>query len=81
MKKIIHFILFLLLSSSVLWAQSIPQGMRYQAVARDADGNVIENQRISLKISLKAGDQGDALYQEAHHVTTNQMGLFSITIG
>ena len=35
-----------------LMAQGVPQGMKYQGVARDADGNVLANQRIALKINL-----------------------------
>src|SRR5690606_32468424 len=34
-----------------------------------------------LQISLRAGEKGDVLYTERHQVTTNQLGLFSITIG
>jgi hypothetical protein len=63
------------------FSQSVPQGMRYQAVARDESGKTIDNEIISLQISLRAGEKGDVLYTERHQVTTNQLGLFSITIG
>ncbi len=81
MRKILFFILFIGLFASPIFGQSVPQGMRYQAVARDYDGKVIDNQSISLQISLKAGEKGDVLYTERHQVTTTQLGLFSITIG
>lgn len=63
------------------FSQSVPQGMRYQAVARDEAGKTIDNQTIALQISLRAGEKGEVLYTERHEVTTNQLGLFSITIG
>ncbi|MBK7428808.1 MAG: hypothetical protein IPI60_18220 [Saprospiraceae bacterium] len=63
------------------FSQSVPQGMRYQAVARDEAGKTLDNENISLQISLRAGEKGDVLYTERHQVTTNQLGLFSITIG
>ena len=37
-------------------AQDVPLGMQYQAVARDLQGNILPNQKITLKISL-LGDQ------------------------
>ncbi|MBK7428814.1 MAG: hypothetical protein IPI60_18250 [Saprospiraceae bacterium] len=81
MRKILLFIIFIALSTSFAFSQSVPQGMRYQAVARDADGKTIDNQKVSLQISLRAGEDGDILFTERHDVTTNQLGLFSITIG
>ncbi len=81
MRKIILFILFIALSGSVAFSQSVPQGMRYQAVARDDAGKTIDNEKISLQISLRAGEKGDILFTERHEVVTNQLGLFSITIG
>lgn len=81
MKNSLLILLFLFAALSAIQAQMVPQGMRYQAVARDASGQVIENQKVALRLTLKAGEKGDALYTELHQVTTNQLGLFSITIG
>ncbi len=65
-----------------LAAQYVPQGMKYQAVARDAKGALISNQTIGLKISLLAGPQSHRqVFSEIHQVTTNELGLFNLTIG
>ena len=64
------------------FAQGVPQGMNYQAAARDAQGAVLPNQKITIKISLlMGGPSGKTLYREVHDVTTNQLGLFDLTIG
>jgi hypothetical protein len=82
MKKIF---LLTILSFGILvsFAQHVPQGMKYQAVARDLNGNVIANQQISLKINLvtEQGSSSTIYYSEIHKVTTNQLGLFTLTIG
>nr|ACN58830.1 Legionella vir region protein [uncultured bacterium BLR12] len=65
------------------FAQHVPQGMKYQAVARNLSGNIIANQEIYLKIDLLTG-QGSLstiYYSEVHKVVTNQLGLFTLTIG
>ncbi|HEY9342021.1 MAG TPA: hypothetical protein VIQ23_10595, partial [Hanamia sp.] len=82
MKKIL---LLTILSFGILisFAQHVPQGMKYQAVARNITGNVIANQPISLKINLVTGQGSSSTiyYSEIHNVTTNQLGLFTLTIG
>jgi hypothetical protein len=82
MKKIL---LLTILSFSILisFAQHVPQGMKYQAVARNITGDVIANQPISLKINLVTGQGSSSTiyYSEIHSVTTNQLGLFTLTIG
>lgn len=85
MKKLLLFLIAAnLLGGFALSAQSTAaaQGMNYQAVARDAAGQVIANLPVSLKISLvsKSGDQNE-YYTETHQVVTDQNGLFKIIIG
>lgn len=85
MKKLLLFLIAAnLLGGFALSAQSTAaaQGMNYQAVARDAAGQVIANLPVSLKISLasKNGAQGE-YYTETHQVVTDQNGLFKIIIG
>ena len=62
-------------------AQNIPYGMKYQAVARDHSGNVLANQKISLKITLYSQENKQVQYSETHTNVTNALGLFSLTIG
>lgn len=69
---------FFLLSA---YGQTVPQGMKYQAVARDNGGQVIANQLISLQVKLHAPDSKAKPYSEFHQVITNNLGLFNLTIG
>ena len=80
MKKLIP-ILFLLLAT-VSQAQISPSGMKYQAIARDAQGKILANQPIAIQIALMANEVPDKSdYVEEHRVITNQFGLFTLTIG
>jgi hypothetical protein len=82
MKKIITLLVLNIFLLSGLMAAGIPQGMKYQAVARDAKGEIIADQEIYLKISLFTNDvQQHVHYSETHKVKTNALGLFSIVIG
>jgi hypothetical protein len=58
-----------------------PEGFNYQAIARSNTGLVLPNQHISLRLTITDGNGGTILYQEVQSVTTNQFGLFTITIG
>ena len=83
MKKILlSLIIANLIGVTVLTAQSTSQGMNYQAVARDASGQIIANLPISLKISLVSKNGAQAEYfSETHQVQTDNNGLFKIIIG
>jgi trimeric autotransporter adhesin len=58
-----------------------PQAMNYQAVARDAAGVIYANQNISLRITITDGSGGATLYRETHNTSTNQFGLFTLSVG
>lgn len=59
-----------------------PQAFKYQAVARDASGNIISDQDVKLRITiLQGGASGNPVYIESHIVHTNQFGLLSIDVG
>jgi hypothetical protein len=80
MKQIITT-LFAALMAIALWAQS-PQAFNYQAVIRDANGNLLENQAVGIKISLLQGSAtGQEVYAETHATTTNPYGLVDLKIG
>ncbi len=66
----------------IAFTQNVPQGMNYQAVARDLEGNVLADREITLLIELGDFLENDrAIYAESHRVKTNRLGLFSLTIG
>jgi uncharacterized protein (TIGR02145 family) len=71
---------FLLVANFVM--AQVPQGIPYQAVARDNAGNLIKNQNIALRFSIHDGTaNGAVVYSETHSVTTDALGLFSVKIG
>jgi hypothetical protein len=79
----IRHILFcmVMLTVSFAYAQA-PQGIKYQAVARNAGGNIIANQNVSLRFSIHSGSvTGPVVFSETQSATTNQYGLFSVKIG
>src|SRR5437016_3496065 len=55
--------------------------INYQAVARNASGNVLVSQNISVRLSILDGPGGSVLYSEYHNTATNQFGLFTVKIG
>jgi hypothetical protein len=59
-----------------------PQKFAYQGAARNASGNPIVNQLISIRASVIDGSPtGTIQYSETHNVNTNAMGLFNVEIG
>tara|TARA_B100000683_G_scaffold77594_1_gene76761 strand:+ start:490 stop:3843 length:3354 start_codon:yes stop_codon:yes gene_type:complete len=60
----------------------IPEGLNYQAVARNERGEILANQRIGIQIQILKGENGNDLeFEEIHHIKTNDNGLFSIVVG
>lgn len=63
------------------FAQS-PQKFNYQGVARDNSGNILPNQNIGLRLSIRQGTPtGTIVYRETHSTSTNPFGLFDIEAG
>ena len=73
-------ILFLFFSISLVFPQS-PQGINYQAVVRDADGILYENQTLTVIFKLIVLETGSISWEESHQVQTNDFGLFTTIIG
>lgn len=78
---ILTLLLFACLAGRVQ-AQSGLSGINYQAVARNANGTLLSNQSLTVRMSVLGGAaNGPVQYQETHSVTTNQLGLFTLQIG
>ena len=78
--------LMLLLAFSLLnlfqtYSQAPAEGINYQAVARDANGNVITTQITVRTGIISNSPNGTLVYQETHTVTPNSFGLFNLVIG
>ncbi len=86
MKKIF----FLIFTSTLLfipvlsYSQAPPEGINYQAIARDSTGKAISNS-VNLKVKFTIWDSltaGSSFFTEIHSaVNTNRYGLFSLVIG
>lgn len=80
MKK--FFTLFVFALAYLTSSAQVPQGINYQAVARNSSGSVLATQAVGVRISVIDGTPtGTVQYSETHSVTTNQFGLFNIVIG
>lgn len=59
-----------------------PQGINYQAAARNSQGNLLLNQPIGLRFSIRNGSiTGAIIYRETQTATTDAFGTFSTVIG
>ena len=64
------------------FAQSVPQGINYQAVARDATGDELTNHPLEIRLSIISDiSSGNISWQETHQDITNSYGLFTAIIG
>ena len=57
----------------------IPEGINYQAIARDHKGNILSQTRIAIRVELLKGDEVE--FGETHHITTDKNGQFTLSIG
>jgi uncharacterized protein (TIGR02145 family) len=80
MKKIYSFLMSVLLAVSLM-AQA-PQSFNYQAVVRNADGEIIESTLVGMRISILQGSiNGTVICTEEFSPTTNAFGLVTLAIG
>ncbi len=73
---------FFIFQGMFLLTAQVPDGFTYQAVVRDADGQILINHALSVRMRILQGSTtGDVKYEEVFEVTTNAQGLFTVTIG
>lgn len=78
--KLLFTVLAVLLAAEVM--AQVPQGFNFQAVARDANGDLIIEQTLGVQITILSGSEtGTAVYTETHTPATNASGSFQIVIG
>jgi len=80
MKKILS-ITAILFGIMLAFAQ-VPEKMSYQAIIRNASGQLLQNQNVAVKASILQGSaSGTVVYSERITGTTNANGLLSAEIG
>ncbi len=85
LKIIKRYFILLVFSAAgfISYGQNVPNGIFYQAVARDSYGKELVNKDIDVKFSIISGTPlGTVVYQELHsHVITSKFGVFTRVIG
>ena len=82
MKNLLILLAVLFLSSVESIAQSVPEGMRFQAIARDLDGNLLSKKPIIVQVELLSNAQSETIhYSETHSVSSSDLGLIDFIIG
>ena len=73
---------FCFFTSDFLLHAQAPQGIPYQAIARNASGVAIANTAVKVRFSIRDSIATGAIkYQETHNPTTSGLGLFSVNVG
>lgn len=72
-----------LFAASLVQAQDkLPQAISYQAVARDAQGKVVSEKPIGVKVEiLKGSASGTVVFSETHTPTSSKTGTINLLIG
>jgi len=78
---ILLFTLLLFTNASTLFAQ-VPEGINYQAVARNTDGAPLADTALNVQITIASDVNLNTIdFSEVHSVVTNRYGLFTLIIG
>jgi hypothetical protein len=82
MKKYILFSVLSVLINITLAQTAPPNGMIYQAVARDGSGNLAAKRTIYVQTTvLKGSATGTVMYSDEHKVTSNADAMFTVIVG
>jgi hypothetical protein len=81
MKRISTLVLLVLAFAATTVGQA-PRMFNYQGIARNSVGNVLVNQPITLRLTIRDGAaNGPTVYSETRSLTTNPFGLFTVQVG
>lgn len=80
MNKLLLWVVMLL--CGVLSYAQAPQGMSFQAVARDGQGNALSEKTVAIKVEVLQGStSGTVVYGETHRSATAKNGVVNLLIG
>ncbi len=80
MKRLLLPILCMMMSVPLL--AQVEDQINYQAIARNANGDAIRDQSITLRLSIRDGSaEGLIVFQETRKITTNRFGMVNVAIG
>ena len=82
MKNLITSICFLILATWTFTANAqVPEGINYQAVVRNASGEIMANENVLFSFSIVLTASNNLLYSETQLANTNEFGLVNLVIG
>ena len=58
-----------------------PQGFSYQAIIRNAQGEPLASQNVSIRLTLQSDDGNTEYYSETHLLQTSPQGILSVAVG
>lgn len=78
--KHLYTLIFIIIS--LLVQAQAPQEFKYQAILRDAEGNIKSNEEINVVVDILEGSaDGSIIFSEMHSITTQANGLINLNIG
>lgn len=81
MKNSTGLLVLMLVATMAIYAQP-PQAFKYQSVLRNSSGEILANQAVSLRMSIRTVTaNGLIVYQETFSETTDAFGMVNIEIG
>jgi len=64
------------------FSQAVPERFFYQSIVRNAIGQALDSQSVSVRLSiLKGSETGNAVYVETHTTSTNASGQIGLQVG
>jgi len=79
MKKIFYLFIFAIFTAYIAEAQITEQGIKYQAVVSNRDGEIITGKKMTIRIAIFEKDV--KVYIEEHKVVSTQAGVINLVIG
>ncbi len=82
-KKILFLFLSIIYAMSInAQTKNVSDGILFQAVATDANGNAAKNKTIYVRNAvIKNSPTGEVVYSESFQVTSSEEGIFTIVVG
>jgi hypothetical protein len=75
-------LLFVIVFLTCIVKAQTPQGIAYQAAAKNASGIPIKNSIIKVRFSIVDSIvSGNVIYKEVHNVITSEIGVFAVNVG
>ena len=78
---LIRVLLICVISGMFFSNSQAPSGINYQAVVRDADGVLYDNQNLTVYFRLIVLETSNIVWEEKHNIETNEFGVFNSIVG